>query len=360
MRRALPLLLVLGACGPRAVVLVPDNVVHFHLGAAEASGQICANDARPQVRGVVVLDDGTQLSTAEDDRRSWVRDGEIAWKTDLGSISAEGALTLPPDRRSWFGKKVTVSAVLRKRPDLHDHITLEPVYACGRVDLRGDAGGDGYASSTGGAGDAAPPVDVALSYVELPQRMVLAEVRVQGRELGPFLLDPAAPGRFVIDARGGRGGHGGKGSDGLDGRDGSDGSSGWDGSEGPPCSSGSDGGNGEDGRNGGSGSNGGDGGDGGDGATVTVRHDARSPELARMLQIDVAGGDGGHGGQGGDGGHGGDGGKGGAGGKDGCSGYPNADGHGGSRGQDGFDGSPGRAGRAGRAGQVVMRPIEAP
>jgi hypothetical protein len=102
------------------------------------------------------------------------------------------------------------------------------------------------------------------------------------------------------------------------------------------------------------------GGPGGPGGRVTLRHDARFPELARAVEIRVEGGPAGEGGSGGPGGRGGLGGKGGQGGKlsNGCPGSYAASGTDGGAGPSGPDGPAGARGMDGPPGQLQQAPAD--
>ncbi len=361
----------LAACGPRTVALEPKHIVS--LGIIGRDPTFCANDDGLPLRAMVRYRDGRMLASRGApgaDPDAWIRPGELAWSANVGTVAAGEQLILPPDRLAWLGQSVVVRVEVARAPGLANTAVLTPRYDCGLVAAAGapGPGGDGGGGS-GGSGARGADVHVALAYLDQPgqRRWVLARVHVDGAPgVRHYVIDPAGPGRFAIDAGGGAGGPG---SGGFSGSSGSDGQDGTDGTDGSGCSSGGNGGNGGDGGNGGNGSPGGDGGDGGDGGTITLEYDARFPDLAQLIQLNVdggapgAGGPGGPGGSGGSGGDGGRGGRGGStvgtGGKPGCSG---SDGTSGQRGQDGLSGSSGpdgAPGRPGRPGQVRVLPADA-
>ena len=344
----------LAACGPSIVPLEPAKITSIQIVGGDRA--ICANDDRTPLRVAVQYRDGTRLaSSVGGDIDAQIRRGELTWTTDTGAIDERDGLAVPPDRSSWLDRPIAVRVAVARQPTLVAAASFAPTYACGRASAAGMPG------PNGGRGGAAANMQVALTYLDLPQarRWVLARVTVDGVPgQRSYIIDPTTPGRFVVDARGGNGGAGPDGSKGRDGSAGSDGSSGLSGTG---CS---DGERGHDGSRGGDGERGGDGGaggDGGNGGTITVDYDERFPELARLLTYDVGGGHGGAGGRGGSGGSGGRGGRGGSGGSGGsglgsdCITHSGMSGSDGGNGFDGSHGSAGRAGRPGRAGEVHAR-----
>jgi hypothetical protein len=365
--RKLLFLAALTACGPRTVSLEPKKIVSVGI-VAPGGAVLCANDDATPLRAFVRYRDGTTLAsrgTPGATPDAWIRPGELQWSTSAGMIDPGERLIPPTDRLTWLGQPITVRVQVTRAPAFVNAVTLAPRYDCGYVAAAGPPGPDGGTSSHGGPGASGARVAVSLTYLE-PQgqrRYVFARVHVEGApDVRYYVIDPAAPGRFTIDARGGAGGRGGAGATGSSGHSGSDG---IDGSNGTGCGNGGNGGNGGDGGNGEDGGNGGNGGDGGDGGVVSVDYDARFPELVRLIRYDVAAGEpgppgaGGNGGSGGSGGDGGDGGKGGRGtANNSCHG---SDGTSGSRGRDGSSGrsgADGMIGRPGRPGEVRAQPVE--
>jgi hypothetical protein len=153
-----------------------------------------------------------------------------------------------------------------------------------------EGGQVGETGSSGGGGGAGPTVTMFATYVSTPYYPKLLAVVAED---GPEAFALANPGAsLVLEARGGAGGEGGRGG------------TGGNGLVRATCS--------QHGRRGGCtawhsylpgrGGLGGEGGEGGAGGQLVLHVDARFPEIAHAVVLDVDGGDGGPGGRGGDGG----------------------------------------------------------
>jgi hypothetical protein len=162
--------------------------------------------------------------------------------------------------------------------------------------------------------------------VKTPYYDKLVAIKLTG-DMDDFLLAPVDQ-PIVIQALGGAGGEGGSGGSGGNGGSGGGGNPGGQGGSG------------------GQGGNGGRGGTGGPGGSIDFVFDARFPELASVIKLDVSGGTGGEAGASGHGGSAGSGGSGmtptGA-----TQSTP-----GGQRGNDGPNGAPGSAGQKGPDGHA--------
>jgi hypothetical protein len=195
----------------------------------------------------------------------------------------------------------------------------------GSSEKAGGSGGDGGAAGNGmnaGDGGPGPSLTAFATIVQTDQYDKLVLVRITGDVEDTVLIHPDRT--LTIHAAGGAGGTGGFGGQG---------GSGGSGGSGHP---------GGKGGNGGSGGLGGDGGNGGPGGRIHFVYDARFPELAQVVRLDVSGGPAGGAGAAGPGGSGGSGGS--------------AVGEGataGSRGADGPAGQPGRGGMPGPDGEAT-------
>jgi len=188
----------------------------------------------------------------------------------------------------------------------------------------GGAGGQGAPGAAGGQGTpggGGASIVAWATVVRTPHHPHLVLLEFEGDVVGRVMFDSHRS--FVLSAAGGPGGRGGPGGSGGSGGDGGHGQQGGTGGSG------------------GSGGSGGTGGQGGPGGRIELHIDARFPELAQLIQLDVAGGSGGFGGMAGSGGRGGRGGNSSA---EGAS--AGADG---SEGADGADGANGPVGAAGVA-----------
>lgn len=185
----------------------------------------------------------------------------------------------------------------------------------------GTDGGPGGPGANGGDGGAGPRLQAFATYVKTPFYDKLVAVHIEG-DTEDFLLVPE--GRVLtLKATGGDGGAGGSGGSGGAGGAGGSGVVGGDGGTG------------------GLGGQGGSGGRGGPGGSIDYVYDARYPELARAVTLDVAGGAGGEAGSGGGGGSAGSGGS-------GTGEQPQA-GRNGAEGRHGAQGASGQRGPDGRA-----------
>jgi len=353
-------------CGSGLVRLDAKRVRSVRVVLVDRGETVCPTGAAPELVAIVAYDEGQPLVTrTPTNRKGNLRPRELAWTTEVGTVDDSGVLQLPRDLLPWHDRAFVVRASVPKRPEMTAELRVTPRFDCGGT---ADVSGlDGYAGSSGGDGEAGGPgprVEVALAYVETTLNGRLVLVRVSDRDLGRweyFLVDPRSAHRLVISADGGDGGGGAAGSRGSHG---SSGTRGADGASGGLCEDGRDGAPGSDGQDGTDGQPGGRGGDGGNGRLVTVVYPVAFPELARVVDISVAGGAGGGGGQGGEGGEGGDGRRGGNGGSAGstadpsraCSTQAGREGREGAKGRDGRHGRAGEVGRPGGRGEISQRP----
>lgn len=194
----------------------------------------------------------------------------------------------------------------------------------GQDGLPGTPGAD---ATPGGAG---PKIHAVVGYVKTPFYEPLVAVRLTGAINDFLLLHPGHP--FVLHANGGPGGAGGPGGTGGNGGAGGTGNPGGHGGAG------------------GVGGTGGRGGNGGVGGAIDLVFDARFPDLASAVTLDVSGGPGGAGGKPGGAGAGGVGGKGVA-----PANTPYTS-HDGIRGREGSDGVLGPVGHPGATGSASAHP----
>ncbi len=353
------------ACGPRYQKLDVDNIQTVAATIDDPGQRFCAY-APVALRAIVTYKDGklARSRTPADDERGHLRVREFAWTSSHGTVNELAVLALPHDPLAWFTEPIKIAARVVARPALGGEATVQPRFDCGgTVDLRGDVGARGGEAEDGGPGAPGPVVEVALGYLEHARTGRLVLVRVRRGDAAPeHFLIAASPSAtpFVLDVRGGDGGIGGQGVAGLDGRVGEMGPTGHDGM---PCENGWVGGDGEPGEPGGPGGPGANGGVGGPGGAVTVRHDARFPELVELVTVLVDGGGAGAHGAGGTGGRGGRGGNGGAGGKAGpvdasCTPSDGAVGNAGAYGGDGATGAAGLPGVPGPPGTIERVPAD--
>jgi hypothetical protein len=281
---------------------------------------------------------------------------DFAFQSDQGQFDKDGWFAPGNDLLATADKEFEIKAVFKKQPDKFSFSTkYKPDYQCiksgGKSGQPGRAGSDGPSgpggqsgqfgsqSQGGGAGSqggpggpggdganggAGPHVQAYVTMVKTPFYDKLVAVKLAGDTDDFLLAPPDQP--LVIRATGGAGGPGGSG--------GSGGHGGSGGSGNPGASGGG----------GGQGGNGGRGGLGGPGGSIDLVYDARYPELANLIQLDVSGGDGGEAGPAGRGGNGGGGGSGitpsgstqsAPGGQHGPDGPGGANGSGGQRGPNG-------------------------
>jgi hypothetical protein len=280
----------------------------------------------------------------------------FSFQSELGQFDKEGWFTPTPSLVATTGHEIVVRATFIPQPVvLSSTYKFKPDYACivaagssgvggtaggpggvgsagkagsfGGVMSAGDAGGDGgsgVAGTDGGTGGPGPKLHAVVTYVKTPFYEKLIAVRLTGAVDDFLLIASGHP--FVLHAIGGDGGAGGTGGVG------GVGGAGVAGNPGGP------------GGNGGHGGSGGKGGIGGVGGAIELVYDARFPDLAAAITLDVGGGKGGAGGPPGTGGVGGAGGAGIV-----PANYPSAA-HNGDRGKFGIPGDAGAAGRAGALG----------
>jgi hypothetical protein len=238
------------------------------------------------------------------------------WKPDYGCItsaasSGQGGVAGGPGKDGVPGKMGDAGGVMSAAGD-------------GQDGAPGGPGGDGA------SGTAGPKIHAIVTYVKTPFYEKLIGVRLTGAITDFLLVHPGRP--FAIHSTGGPGGPGGLGGKG---------------GPGGPGATGNPGGHG---GGGGAGGTGGRGGNGGPGGSIDLVYDARFPDLASAVALDVAGGIGGPGGPPGAAGPGGEGGKGIApanspsGSKDGA------------RGREGNEGMTGAAGHPGANGTAAAHP----
>jgi hypothetical protein len=282
---------------------------------------------------------------------------DFAFASDQGTFDDDGWFTANQDLRTTIDKELAIKTVYKQRPDKFSFDTkYKPDYGCvvsgGKSGAQGAAGDSGTAGSTGQEGQLAAPgnpggpasdgqsgrsggngadggdgphLAIFATMVKTPFYDKLAAIRITGA-VADFWLVPIDK-TFTVLAQGGSGGDGGNG--------GSGGRGGRGGAGNP----------GARGGNGGKGGDGGSGGKGGKGGDVEVTFDAKFPELAQLLKVDVSGGKAGQAGGPGSGGD------------RGSGGGPIGQGaQGGSDGASGPAGSGGRAGSAGPDGRTSTKP----
>jgi hypothetical protein len=247
---------------------------------------------------------------------------EFAFQSDQGAFDKDGWFAPSNDLLATTDKEFEIKTVFKKQPDKYSFSTkYKPDYQCiksggksgqagngGSNGPSGPSGHDGQSGSTsqsggsgsqggpgGSGGDGAnggpgPHLQAFATMVKTPFYDKLVAIKISG-DAEDVLLSPVDQ-PIVIKATGGSGGSGGQG-----------GSGGHGGSGG----AGNPGGNG---GSGGQGGNGGRGGIGGPGGSIELVFDARFPELAQAIQLDVSGGEAGPAGPAGNGGSGGSGGSG--------------------------------------------------
>lgn len=362
---------VLAACGPGYQKLEVDKIQRVAVAIDDGDRRFCAYAPVP-LRAVVTYEDGKQAQSQMpgDNQRERLRTAEFQWVTTHGEVDDAAVLRLSHDPLAWLDAVIRVSARVVARPELSGEVDLAPRFDCGgTLDLRGAPGARGGEMEDGGPGAPGPRADVSLAYLDRARgaRLVLVRVTVEGHAPEHFVIDAAqAKKPFVIDARGGVGGRGGQGMAGDYGYPGQPGMPGVDapqgppGPEGPACALATPGTPGTDGGPGGPGGMGRNGGAGGPGGHVTVRFDARFPELPTLVQIRVEPGAAGGEGAGGPGGLGGKGGAGGQGGllAIGCPGKYATAGASGVDGPRGPDGPTGARGMEGPTGRVDRAPAD--
>jgi len=287
---------------------------------------------------------------------------QFAFQSEQGQFDKDGWFTPTPNLVATTGHEFLIRATFTPQPVVLSSVyKFRPDYACilaagtsglagtvggsgvagtpgkpgsfGGVMSAGDAGGDGSSGmpgADGGNGGVGPHVHAVVTYVKTPFYDRLIAVRVTGTVDDLLLIHPGRP--FVLRALGGEGGPGGLGGAGGAGGMGAGGNPG-----GP-------------GGNAGRGGNGGRGGPGGPGGVLDLVYDARFPDLASAIRLDVSGGAGGLGGQPGPGG---EPGRGGAG---LVPANTPTDPHEGLKGHAAPPGEPGAVGRVGPPGTATAHP----
>ena len=272
---------------------------------------------------------------------------EFVFSSDQGTIDENGFFQPNPDVMVSAGGGFAITTAYKADAAFYKTREYRPEYSClqsaglaggagmggdsgtsgaqgasgssGASDKAGGQGSNGTAGgpgSNGGDGQTGPNIQVYATLVKTPFHERLALVKITGDVEDTVLVHPDRP--FTVHASGGPGGGGGSG--------GSGGSGGRGGSGNP----------GGAGGNGGVGGGGGVGGNGGSGGAIQFDYDAKFPELATLVVLDVAGGSGGGPGSAGAAGSRGSGGS--------------ATGEGAKAGPDGAAGSAGSAGQAGASG----------
>jgi hypothetical protein len=283
---------------------------------------------------------------------------DFAFQSDLGAFDKDGWFAPNASLLATTDKEFEIKTVFKKQPDKFSFSTkYKPDYQCikgggksgqlgnagssgpsgqsgndGKMGSDSQSGGSGSQGGSGGPGGdgsnggAGPHVQGFATMVKTPYYDKLIAIKLTG-DVEDVLLAPVDQ-PIVIKATGGPGGPGGPG--------GSGGHGGRGGSGNP----------GGQGGGGGQGGNGGKGGVGGPGGNIDFVFDARFPELAKVIQLDVSGGEPG---EAGPAGHGGTGGSGGSGITPQGSTSSAQSGQNGTDGPGGASGSPGQKGPDGHA-----------
>lgn len=287
---------------------------------------------------------------------------EFTFRSPQGSFDQHGWFTPERDLARTLEGELSITTIYQRQPSQFTFTTTyKPDYGCiegagdraaaGQPGGAGAAGEDGSsgatgsstspggAGGTGGSGGPGAPGTAGAPGLRLQLTATMVKTAhyerlvaiVIGGDIDDFLLVPEGQ-AFTVRAIGGAGGAGGPG--GAGGRGGSGGG-------------GNPGGGGGAGGDGGPGGAGGAGGPGGD---VELAFDARFPELARQIRIEVDGGPPGAPGSGGDPGSGGNGGS--------AMSAPGKPAVSGSTGSSGARGPGGATGEPGPAGRVRATPGE--
>ncbi len=289
---------------------------------------------------------------------------EFAFNSGEGQVDPDGWFKPNPNVLATVGKEFSIKTVYKRRPDKFSFTTTyKPDYACikaagkrggsgssggsgpsGKSGAQGQSGSDKSAGGPGGdggnggpggngtSGQPGPKLVVAATLVKTAFYDKLVALRIVG-DMDDLLLVPIDH-PIVLSAGGGAGGSGGNG--------GSGGSGGRGGGGNP----------GGQGGNGGAGGNGGGGGNGGPGGSIELVFDARFPEIARAIKMDVGGGPAGMAGGPGSAGSAGSGGF-----SQGQGAQSGRDGAAGTAGSGGQSGQPGPEGRASAKAGVVQDKI---
>ncbi len=286
---------------------------------------------------------------------------DFAFHSDQGAFDKDGWFSPATSLLATVDKEFEIKSVYKRRPDQFSFTTkYKPDYQCikgagkdgafgpsgsagdsgkqgtsGQSGSSSSAGGDGTAGGLGGhggdggSGSAGAKLVVFVTMAKTPFYDKLVAVKIGG-DMDDFLLAPTDH-PIVLRASGGGGGSGGAGGHG---------GGGGSGGSGNPAGQGGAGGQG---------GSGGKGGSGGAGGQIDLVYDARFPELAGAVKLDVSGGGGGAPGSPGGAGSGGSGGSGqtpsGA-----TTSVPT-----GTRGGDGSQGSSGAAGQRGADGRASTK-----
>jgi len=291
---------------------------------------------------------------------------DFAFHSEQGQFDRDGWFAPNPNLLATAGKEFEIKSVFRRRPDKFTFTTTyKPDYSCikgaggagqpgqsgsagsagsagkdgalGSTSSAGGPGGDGSTGTpggTGGDGAAGPHLIAFATLVKTPFYDRLVAISIQG-DAEDFLLVPEGQ-AVTLRATGGPGGHGGSGGAGGHGGAGGGGNPGGQGGKG------------------GTGGHGGNGGNGGPGGTIDLVYDARFPELASHIHLDVSGGSGGPAGAGGPGGGAGRGGSGMT--PSGSSGQSPPPAPKGAEGSEGSAGASGSAGHDGPSGRAASKP----
>ncbi|MGH7296033.1 MAG: hypothetical protein ACRELB_13915, partial [Polyangiaceae bacterium] len=247
---------------------------------------------------------------------------DFAFQSDLGAFDKDGWFQPKADLLATTDKEFEIKTVFKKQPDKFSFtMKYKPDYQCikgggkggeagndGSSGPSGEGGHDGQLGSDsqsggsgtqggaggpggdGGNGGAGPHIVGYATMVKTPFYDKLIAIKLTG-DVQDLLLAPVDQ-PIVIQAVGGPGGTGGPGGSGGHGGAGGGGNPGGEGGSG------------------GQGGNGGKGGIGGQGGSIDFTFDARFPEIANSIHLDVSGGPGGDAGPSGHGGSGGGGGNG--------------------------------------------------
>ena len=279
-----------------AIVLLAGCAHYYKLDVASVTSLDLSGDGTLCARGslidvVAITRDGGRHAEGRNDQ---IREDEFDPKlveitASVGSLH-DRSWNPPADPLAMLTvPRVELTAKLIARPEVSSKITLTPTWNCeapivyvggtdGANGLRGNTsladrgvGGPGNPGDRGGDG---PRSLIEVGWVTGPagERLALAKVTTPNTEDALYILDPRMWLRVAgVGGQGGAGGTGGFGGSVTSGK----------GGKGGPA---------------------GDGGDGGDGGEVVVHWDAASPELAKLIAIDISGGPGGEAGFGGPGG----------------------------------------------------------
>jgi hypothetical protein len=290
MRWVLPVVIAAGC--QQYEQLDPKTVTSLQVIGTTSDGRptrlVCARGALIDVYATTQDGKKHRAGSRDDIERTEFDPGLIALSSSIGTIH-DRSWNPPSDAIALLDiDKFTVTASLVANKQIIGSIDLAPTWSCdpSHVDVSGKAGAAGLAGDTGPGqsngfdghdgvrGGDAPATTILLGYTTRSsgEKLVIADITTSDghHDLRAVL----APGQKLrVNASGGAGGGGGAG--------------------------GAGGATYDNGPQGGTGGRGGDGGDGGDGGTVTIRYDAASPELAKVVEVDASAGIGGAAGAGG-------------------------------------------------------------